>query len=110
MELYHYTFNAHKESITNNGLRNVFGLIFFTTDGEQVEPSVKHYSQTMIRVSVELTDEYEKITDLLKIDYDLICSYFNPKLIHLTGADISKWYVIRRDLKPEEIIEIKEML
>ena len=38
MELYHYTFNAHKESITNNGLRNVFGLIFFTADGEEIEP------------------------------------------------------------------------
>ena len=109
MELYHYTFNANRESITNNGLRNIFGLIFFTTDGEQVEPSVKHYSQTMIRVSVELTDEYEKITDLLKTEYNLVSSYFNPELIHLIGADISKWYVIRRDLKPEEIIEIKEM-
>ena len=109
MELHHYTFNAHKESITNNGLRNVFGLIFFTTNGDQVEPSVKHYSNTMIRVSVKLTDEYEKITDLLKTDYDLISSYFNPDLIHLTGAEISKWYVIRRDLTPKEIIEIKDM-
>ena len=109
MELYHYTFNAHKESITNNGLINVFGLIFFTTNGDQVEPSVKHYSNTMIRVSVKLTDEYEKITDLLKTDYDLISSYFNPDLIHLTGAEISKWYVIRRDLTPKEIIEIKDM-
>lgn len=109
MELYHYTFAGHKESITNHGLINIFGLIFFTTNGEKIDPSVKHYSHSMIRVSVELTDEYEKITDLLETDYDLVSSYFNPELIHLTGADITKWYVIRRDLKPEEIIEIKEM-
>lgn len=109
MELYHYTFNAHKESITNNGLRNVFGLVFFTTDGEQVDPTVKGYSHYMIRVSVELTAEYEKITDLLKTDYDLVSTYVNPELNHIAGADITKWYVIRRDLKPEEIIEIKEM-
>ena len=109
MELYHYTFNANRESITNNGLRNVFGLIFFTTDGEQADPTVKGYSQSMIRVSVKLTTEYEKITDLLKTEYDLVSSYFNPELIHITGADITKWYVIRRDLKPEEIINIKEM-
>lgn len=49
---------------------------------------------------------------LIDIKYnigDSIYAIFNPNLIHLTNADISKWYVIRRDLTPKEIIEIKDM-
>ena len=102
--LYHYTSKQALKSIKEKGLLNVFGLIFFTTE-ETTEPSVDF--RGMIeqgRVSVELTDEFEKVSDLLETNYELLCQYFNPELIHVTGADINNWYVICRDVKTEEIL------
>lgn len=93
--LYHYTSEEVIDSIKEKGLLNIFGLIFFTTE-TTTEPSVDFRGlRTQARVSVKLTNDFHKVSDMLKTKdgYNLLSSFFNPKLIHHIGANPDNWYV-----------------
>lgn len=106
-KLYHYTSEDNIESINKKGLLNMFGLIFFTTD-DKTEPSVDFSPYIKLaRVVVECNDSYELVDNLLLSDYDLMASYFNPQLIGLI-SDPSKWYVSRKDVIKDIVIEVKK--
>lgn len=106
-KLYHYTSEHNIESISKEGLLNMFGFIFFTTDDKD-EPSVNFAPfMKLARVVVEYDDSYERVDDLLLSDYDLMASYFNPQFIGLI-SDTSKWYVSRDEVITDMIIEIEK--
>jgi hypothetical protein len=109
LKLYHYTNIRNVDSIKQKGLLNIFGLIFFTTDDEN-EPSVNFVPMIeMAQVSVEITDEYEKVSDLLRSDYDLMAQFFNPTMIGII-SNPDKWYVTRiKTIEPNKLtIKVKE--
>lgn len=103
MYLYHYTPEMNIKSIKKDGLLNIFGLIFFTTS-DKGENTASTMVGRQARIIVKLTNKHKYVPDMIKSNYELMSSFFNPNLIHLI-SDVRNWYCLDSDVDKKDIIK-----